>query len=256
MVAPLRMSPVDRAPRTAARVFVWLVIASGLLVVVGAGAPFRDPRLWFWIVACGVGEMLWLRLPVGRATMSMGSTANFAALLVLPLHLAIPAATLASLVVEPAVMRKPLLRALFNAAGTALAVAASGLALRALAPAGPFALRDARLFLAVTASAVVYYACNRALVAAVLALDGALPLPQVWQRNFGWRRDALPSGAALSLGVLLAYLHQEVGVVAVAFVLLPALVVFEAHRRVHALANQRSASAAPEAAPAPRAVNE
>jgi len=138
----------------AARVFVWLVIASGLLTAAAAGEPFRDPRLWFWIVACGVGEMLWLRLPLGRATISMGSTTNFAALLVLPLPVAIPAATLASLAVELAVMRKPLIRALFNAAGTALTVAASGLVLRELAPAGPFALRDAWLLLALTGAAV------------------------------------------------------------------------------------------------------
>ena len=247
---------MQRTPRLAARTFVWLVIASGLVIAVAAGAPFRDPRLWFWILACGVGETLWLRLPVGRATMSMGSTANFAALLVLPLPVAIPAATLASLAVELAVMRKPPIRALFNAAGTAITVAASGLVLRELAPAGPFALRDAWLLLALTGAAVAYYACNRALVSAVLSLDGALPLPHVWQKNFGWRRDALPSGAALSLGVLLAYLHQQVGGVAIAFVLLPALLVFEAHRRVYRMPAGEPGAEPPAEEPSARAVNE
>jgi len=83
-------------------------------------------------------------------------------------------------------MRKPLIRALFNAAGTALAMGASGLVLKLIAPAGVLALRDARLLLPLVAAAATYYAINRSLVTSVLALDGALPLSLVWRRNFGW----------------------------------------------------------------------
>jgi len=214
-----------------ARAFVGLVIGLGVWVAVAAGLPTRDPRFWYWAAACAVGEMLWLRLPLGRATMSMGSTANFAALLVLPTPLAIPAATLGSFAIERTFMRKPLIRALFNAAGTALAMGASGLVLKLIAPAGVLALRDARLLLPLVAAAATYYAINRSLVTAVLALDGALPLSLVWRRNFGWNQDLLPCGAALSLGILLAEFHQNVGPVALVFVLLPALVVFRTHRQ-------------------------
>jgi hypothetical protein len=245
-----------RKPPTAAHAFVGLVIAAGVWAVVATGLPLRDPRLWYWAAACAVGEMLWLRLPLGRATMSMGSTANFAALLVLPPPLAIPAAALASLVVERTVMRKPLVRALFNAAGTALTMGAAAFVLRAFAPAGVFALRDARLLLVLVAAAATYYAFNRTLVTAVLALDGALPLPLVWRRNFGLSRDLLPSGAALSLGVLLAQLHQQAGPVAVAFVMLPALIVFEAHRRLYSASAMRVERTDPATEPAQRAVNE
>jgi hypothetical protein len=237
------------------RVFVGAVIAAGLGALVATGMPVRDARLWYWAVACAVGELLWLRLPLGRATMSMGSTANFAALLILPPPLSIPAATLATLAVERAAMRKPLVRAGFNAAGTALTMGATAFVLRALAPQGALALRDARLLLTLAAAAATYYAFNRMLVTAVLALDGALPLSLVWRRNFGLSRDLIPSGAALSLGVLLAQLHQQSGPVAVAFVMLPALIVFEAHRRLY------SATATPvernveESEPAKRAVN-
>jgi hypothetical protein len=245
-----------RKPATAARVFVGVVIAAGFWAVISTGLPLSDPRLWYWAAACAVGEMLWLRLPLGRATMSMGSTANFAALLVLPPPLAIPAATLASLAVERAVMRKPLVRALFNAAGTALAMGATAFVLRALAPSGALALRDAHLLLVLAAAAATYYAFNRTLVTAVLALDGALPLSLVWRRNFGLGRDVLPSGAALSLGVLLAQLHQQAGPVAVAFVMLPALVVFEAHRRLYTASATPVARSSPVVEPAKRAVNE
>ena len=223
---------VRRMP-LAAKAFVASVIAAGLWAVVASGLPTRDPRFWYWAAACTVGEMLWLRLPLGRATMSMGSTANFAALLVLPTPLAIPAATLASFTAERAVMRKSLVRALFNAAGTALAVGATGMVLKLMAPDGAFALHDGRLLLALATAAVAYYAFNRSLVTAVLALDGSMPMALVWRRNFGMSRDLLPSGAALSLGVMLAELHQYAGPVALAFVLLPAVIIFQAHRRLY-----------------------
>jgi hypothetical protein len=230
----LAIAPVGvRRMPTTAQVFVGSVIAAGLWAAVASGLPTRDPRFWYWAAACAVGEMLWLRLPLGRATMSMGSTANFAAVLVLPAPFAIPAATLASFAAERTVMRKPLVRSLFNAAGTALAVGATSMVLKLMAPEGVFALRDARLLLALATAAIAYYAFNRSLVTAVLALDGALPMALVWRRNFGLSRDLVPSGAALSLGVLLAELHQHAGPVALAFVLLPALIVFRAHRRLY-----------------------
>jgi hypothetical protein len=249
-LAPKRSMPI------AARAFVGLTLVAGFWAAVAGGIPTRDPRFWYWAATCAVGEMLWLRLPLGRATMSMGSTANFAAVLVLPAPIAISAATLASLCVERASMRKPLLRALFNAAGTALTVGATSLVLKALSPAGAFALHDVRLLLTLALAAAIYYACNRTLVTGVLALDGALPLSLVWRRNFGVNRDLLPSGAALSLGVLLAQLHAHAGPVALAFVTLPALVVFQAHRRLYA-ATAIKAEARPAATEPPRrAVNE
>jgi len=237
-----------------ARAFVGVVVAAGLWTAVAAGLLTRDPRFWYWTVACALGEMLWLRLPLGRATMSMGSTTNFAALLVLPAPLAIPAATLASLVVERTAMNKPLIRALFNAAGTALAVRTSAFVIKLLSPAGAFAYHDARLLFVLAAAAATYYAINRSLVTTALALDGALPLSLVWRRNFGWSRDLLPCGAALSLGVLLAELHQHAGPVALAFVLLPALIVFEAHRRRYT-ASARLEARASEPERAKRVVN-
>jgi len=55
----------------------------------------------------------------------------------------------------------------------------------------------------------------------------------VWRRNFGFSRDLLPSGAALSLGVLVAVLHEKAGPVALVFAALPVLIVFQAQRRMY-----------------------
>ena len=241
---------------TPARLFVAAVIAAGIAAVVASGLHTRDPRFWYWAAACAVGEMLWLRLPLGRATISMGSTANFAALLVLPAPVAIPAAALASLVAERTAMRKPLVRALFNAAGTALAVGATGMVLQLVAPHGVFALKNDRMVIGFLCAAITYYVFNRSLVTAVLALDGALPTALVWRRNFGLSRDLLPSGAALSLGVLLAQLHQSAGPVALAFVMLPALLVFEGHRRLYSASVLRLEGRPSGLIEAKRAVNE
>jgi hypothetical protein len=247
--------PGGRRMPVAARAFVAVVIAAGLWAAVASGMPARDPRFWFWAAACMVGEMLWLRLPLGRATMSMGSTANFAALLVIPTPLAIPAAMLGSLAAERAVMRKPLVRALFNAAGTALAVGATGMVLKLMAPHGAFELHSYRLLLALALSALTYYVFNRSLVTAVLALDGALPMALVWRRNFGLSRDLLPSGAALSLGVLLAELHQHAGPVALAFAALPAMLIFEAQRRLYSASTVKAEGRTPGLIEIKRAVN-
>jgi hypothetical protein len=251
-IAPLAKHSMPKP----ARVFVAIIIVAGIAAAVAAGAPARDPRFWYWAAACAVSEMLWLRLPIGRATLSMGSTANFAALLVLPTPLAIPAATLASLVAERTVMRKSLVRALFNAAGTALTMGAAGMVLKLMAPHGVFELKNGQLLLALLSAAATFYLFNRSLVTAVLALDGALPTALVWRRNFGFNRDLLPSGAALSLGVLLAELHQHVGPVALVFVLLPALLVFEGHRRLYSASILRVEGRPSGLIEAKRAVNE
>ena len=251
----LRVAPRRRSPKPA-QVFVGAVIAAGFAAAVASGVPVRDPRFWYWAAACAAGEMLWLRLPLGRATMSMGSTANFAALLVLPTPIAIPAAALASLTMERTAMRKPLVRALFNAAGTALAMGATGMVLRLMAPHGVFELHNGKLFLALVSAAIAYYVFNRSLVTAVLALDGALPISLVWRRNFGFNRDLLPSGAAMSLGVLLAELHQQVGPMALLFAVLPVLIVFQAQRRMYSSAVVRANGRTPGLIEMKRAVNE
>src|SRR4029077_14313672 len=106
---------LNLSPSVTARAFVALVIAAGIVVATAMGVPLRDPRLWFWIVDCGIGGTPWLRLPLGRATLSIGSTSNFAALLVLPVQVAVPAATLGSVLGERLGLRHAARRAPFDA---------------------------------------------------------------------------------------------------------------------------------------------
>ncbi|TMA24169.1 MAG: hypothetical protein E6J87_24325 [Deltaproteobacteria bacterium] len=103
-----------------------------------------------------------MRLPFGRATLSMASTCNFAALILLPRAEAMLAAAGASLVAELLVMRKPPARLLFNAGQTALAVGAAGLVYHTLAgaTASPAAVLLAKGLWPILAAAAAYAAVN------------------------------------------------------------------------------------------------
>ena len=65
---------------------VWIsaIIGAAALLFARVGWPHPTRELLFWLAACVAGEFLWVRLPVGSATISMAACFNFAALLVLP----------------------------------------------------------------------------------------------------------------------------------------------------------------------------
>lgn len=208
-----------------------LVILAGGVLLARAGVAEHRTLAWFWLATCALAEAGWIRLPDGRTTLSMGSIANFAAVLALPIAQAVLCASLASLVVEWAIMRKPLYRALYNCASTALTMTATGLVLHALSrTAEPFP-EAVWTIVPLAAAAVSYYACNRALVIAAISVQLQTPPATVWRCNFGVRRDLLPSGAAFSLGVLLAHEYLGHGPVTLVLLMLPALFVLQAHRQ-------------------------
>jgi hypothetical protein len=213
-----------------------LVIATvaGATVALWRGWPgVPGQAFWFWLAACAAGETLWVRLPVGGATLSMASCFNYAALLVLPPGEAMLATAAATLVMEPLVMRKPIERALFNAAQTMLAVLAATAAFDALSGGG----RDlvsmfSRLhLLPFVAAAMAYYAINRALVVTVVAWSGGITLDQAWRRNFGSVYEVMSAGAVLSLGALLATHYAGIGMAGTLFVLLPLVLACDGLRR-------------------------
>jgi hypothetical protein len=213
--------------------WVGLVLGAAAGLFAFAGLPHPSRELFFWLVACAVGEVLWVRLPLGSATISMASCFNFAALLVLPLPEALTATMLATFAAELTVMRKPFVRALFNAAQTGLAVAAGYWCFHALAG------KDRPLIdlvshiqlLPFLAAAPAYYLVNRGAVAVVVAIAEKLTLAESWRRNFGSAYDVLSTGAAFSLGILLATHYASIGMVGTLFVLLPLILACDGYRR-------------------------
>ncbi|MEO5619056.1 MAG: hypothetical protein ABIS67_14905 [Candidatus Eisenbacteria bacterium] len=224
---------MNRSNRILLGVWIALILGGAGMLMTQAGAPLVTRETIFWLVACFAGEVLWVRLPAGAATVSMAACFNFAALLVLAPREAVPVAALATLTAELAVMRKSPVRALFNAGQTALAVALARACFDACGGRGVSVMElvSGLQLLPLLAAAVAYYALNRAAVVIAVALAQSIGLRESWRRNFGSAYDVLSTGAAFSLGALLATHYAGIGMVGTLFVALPLVLACDGYRR-------------------------
>jgi hypothetical protein len=208
--------------------------AAGAFALGAAGwSPPQPMRVVLWALACLASELLWVRLPVGRATVSMASCTHFAALLLLPRGEAMIAAALAGAIGETAIQRKPPIRVIFNAAQTALAVGAASWAFHAGAgdrPSLAAMLMELR-FLPLLAAGIAYFAVNTGAVSIAVAVAERTTPWRAWKANFGTGYELLSNGALFSLGALVAFHHEAHGWGATLLALLPLLVAYEGYRR-------------------------
>ncbi len=215
-------------PRTLALALATAALAAAALARAWSGPP--TPAFWFWCGACLVGELMWLRLPLGGATLSMASCCNFAALLVLPRGHAMAVTALAAAVAELAVMRKPPRRVLFNAGQSALAVGAAASVFDMLRGAAPPPL-EATPWAPFVAAAAVFTLMNYGAVSLAVALSERVSPFTAWRRNFGNAYDLLSSGALFSLGILLAVHYTMAGARMTALAVLPLVLGWVSYRR-------------------------
>lgn len=215
-------------PRIPLRIYALVVSTVALAAFWTASGWTGRPAasFWFWLGACLVGELLWIRLPVGRATVSMASCVHFAALLVLPCPQAMLIAAVTGPVAEALFMRKPLIRAFFNGGQATLAVGCASWMLGML---GGSASSPAQIALAV--AAVVYFVVNTGMVSVAVALNERIPFAWAWRANFGTRHELISNGALFSLGALLASHYAAHGIGGTLLVILPLLVAHEGYRR-------------------------
>ncbi len=182
---------------------VYAFIAAVMLVAVLVGFLHRtaiaDPgafrTLLAWLVATVLAEIFWLPTITGRATSSMASSVNFAALFVLgppgATWVAAIAAGLASLVIQ----RRSVLRALYNLSQTAITMAVAGF-LDVTLGGGPVTVeefRDPASLIHFFAAGLGYIVVNTGLVATVVALWEGQPVFKVWRENYGFADDLLTS---------------------------------------------------------------
>ena len=195
------------------------------------GPPGRE--MWYWFAACLAGELLWLRLPLDRATVSMAACFNFAALLLLSRSDAMLAVALSVLAAELLFMRKPPIRALFNAAQSSLAAGAASLTIMALSGTShdPAALLAHLRLIPLVAGAACYYMVNRAAVSLAIGVNQGISPVKAWRANFGSHHELLSSATLFSLGTLVAVCHRLTGFVGAAVVVLPLVVACDAYRR-------------------------
>lgn len=213
--------------------WIGLVLGVASATVAWLGFPPLGRDLAFWFGACFVGEILWVRLSAGAATISMASCFNFAALLVLAPREAMLVAAVATIVAELAVMRKSLVRALFNAAQTLIAVALAGWTFGALGghEKSLVDLVSSFRLLPFLAAGATYYVVNRGTVVVVVSLAESIGIGESWHRNFGSTYDPLSCAGTLSLGALLATQFGSLGMIGTVFILLPLVLACDGYRR-------------------------
>ncbi len=220
---------------------VWALVAGvcGAVIVLAAPAWSSAPpsSFWFWAAMCLVGEVLWVRLPVGSATISMVSCCHFANLLLFPMPIAMSAIALGGLAGESIFMRKPPVRALFNSAQSALAAAGASWVLGALSPTWvpgtPWPVPSGSAHaMALAIAAACYVAINTGSVSWIVALHERIPFVWAWRANFGSLESNVLAGALISMGALLAGHYAVHGPWGVALVALPLIAAHHAYQRV------------------------
>ena len=208
-------------------------VAFVALVTLGFAGPVHlGLQLVFWFAACVVGERLWVRLPLGGATLSMAACFNFAATLLLPRADAMIAIALSTVVSERWFMRKPAHRSIFNASQSMLASAAASWMLWLLLPTGASVTGALVRFepLPMLTAAIAYAVVNTGSVACAVALCEKLSPWTAWRRLFGNGLNLSIEGASLSLGVLVAVHVTQAGLAATALALCPLVVAHQAYR--------------------------
>ncbi|HWN82019.1 MAG TPA: hypothetical protein VNM87_07985, partial [Candidatus Udaeobacter sp.] len=117
---PAANGAVSPAQRRLAYAFIFLVFAAAGWVGFASRSALTAPgaleRLLPWLVATVLAEFLWLPTITGRATSSMASTVNFAALFVLGPAGGVWVAAIAAGLATFLIQRRSLLRSLFNLA--------------------------------------------------------------------------------------------------------------------------------------------
>jgi hypothetical protein len=221
--------------RLAAHRVLALVFGAFALAMFAIGRSWSEPLgrdFAFWSMACIVGEVLVVRLPMGRATNSFASCMHFAVLLLLPRGQAMAMVGLTGAFAEAVFLRKPPLRVLFNASQASIAVGAASLVYAMLG--GGRASVSSLLYgfelLPFAGAAAVYYVINTGAVSLAVALSEGVSPWSAWRRNFGTRYQLLGVGGLISLGALLASHYAVTGAGGTLIVLLPLLLVHEGYR--------------------------
>lgn len=212
-----------------------LVSATVLLAaaaIAGSWTGPLAPSFWFWVSVCLVGEGMWVRLPVGKVTVSMASCFHFAALLLLPVGQAMLVTAATGLIAETFFMRKPSIRAIFNGAQAALAVGAASFVLSLFGadspnPSAP--LLHLQL-LPLLIAAATYFAVNSGAVSIAVAVHERVSTVWAWRANFGTGYELLSNATLFALGTLLAANCVTLGLTATALILFPVLVAYHGYR--------------------------
>jgi signal transduction histidine kinase len=226
------------------RVYVTCVIlaATGLLAL---GFPDDLAQHWAhylgWIVICVLAETMWLPTASGEGTVTMASTAGIAAAMLWGLEPAMWVVAASTLLADLLILRKPWIRATFNAAQSAITI---GLALYVWsllgAPLGGLEAAQGmrqgeatamRLVPPILGIIATYWVMNRVLVAVAVAWSSGRGYLQVWREDWLYAERLLDDLAAFFLSPLMVIAFQAVGYMGVILFYIPLRMVNESTRR-------------------------
>src|SRR5262249_54706473 len=189
----VRLGPLMRDLPLAARLDVWAVLATGILVLaLFAPRHLAQPTLFFALLllsSFASGLKVSLPLTKSGSTMSVSYAVDFASLLLLGADetMLVAAASAWSQCTFRMQSRNPPYRTLYSMASLVLTVKAAGLVYLALGgarPGEPFSLWAVPKPL--VGAATAYFVCNTAFIASAIGLSTGLPVGKVWHENFLW----------------------------------------------------------------------
>lgn len=230
------------SPRLRAYVAFVIVTAVGLLAL---GVPGDLERHWAhyvgWIAICVLAETMWLPTASGEGTVTMASTAGVAAAMLWGLEPAMWIVAASTLVADLTILRKPWIRASFNAAQSAITIGVAvfvwsllGGPLGGLETAADLRQGEAtamRLVPPILALLATYWIANRALVAVAVAWSSGRGYVQVLREDWFYAERLLDDLAAFFLSPLMVISFQAVGYVGVILFYIPLRMVNESTRR-------------------------
>ena len=194
-----------------------------------------------WAVVSVLSEMLWLNVSAGGGTVSMASTANLATIALWGQAPAMWIGAVSTLFAVLFVQRKPVVRAVFNAAQTTVTIGAAAAAFTLLGgrPTGldpsamsfgneTIALRLAPAFLALFA---VYLVVNRALVGVAVAWSTDRPYLKTLREDWFYTERLLEDAAAFLLAPLMVISFAVIRYVGVLLFYVPLQILNESARR-------------------------
>lgn len=208
--------------KTGLAILVIAAVGGATALLVGAGLPERfDAVFWAWFVSCLAGEVLWIRTPTRNGTISMALAIDLAALIALHPSQSLTIIASTALLASIYPHRRPVVRAIFNAAQSTLAAGAALLVIHLLTPAdGAVAILDQYTnWPGLFAGGVAFFVVNSALVAMAIALDTHQSVWTTWRDNFGYTFELAATAAQISLAGFLIIAYQQMGPMAVLAVL-------------------------------------
>jgi signal transduction histidine kinase len=194
-----------------------------------------------WIVICVLAETMWLPVASGHGTVTMASTAGVAAAMLWGFEPAMWISAASTLFADLLILRKPWVRAAFNAAQSTIAVGLAMLAWSLLG--GPLGGLEGAVGLKqgeATAVKLVppilgllatYWAFNRALVAVAVAWSSGRRYVEVLREVWFYAERLLDDLAAFFLSPLMVVAFQAVGYMGVILFYIPLRMVNESTRR-------------------------